>query len=275
MAINLAEKYWPVLEERFTHESFTDQASGKDFDWDGVNSIKLYTDDQVTLNDYSRTASSNRFGTPEEVGDKTQTLALNQDKSFAFIIDKGNAKEQFNVKNANRKLKTIWDEQMTPYVDQYRLSKWAAGAGLTASGTTPTKSNIVELIMNGNAAMSNALVPLKNRFIFIGNTLFVAAKLSTQIQYSDSMATEAYKNGKMGYLDGIPVIAVPDSYLPSKTQFLIKYKNASADPTKLKTMRVHTDPPGIDGDLGEGRLRFDSFVRDTKKNGIYTYTTTA
>jgi hypothetical protein len=114
-------------------------------------------------------------------------------------------------------------------------------------------------------------VPLKNRTIFIGNTLFVAAKLSDQIQHSDSMATEAYKNGLMGYLDGCPVIAVPDSYLPSKVNFLIKYKDASADPIKLRTMRVHNDPPGIDGDLAEGRIIFDAFVRTPKANGIYKH----
>lgn len=272
MAINLGEKYRPLLDERFSHESFTEAAAGKEFDWDGVATIHVWTADQVTVNNYSRTAAGNRFGTPAELGDTVADYTLTQDKSFSFIIDKGNATEQFNVKQANKRLKVAWDEQITPLVDQRRLSVWATDAGLTvATAAALTKSNIVEAIMTGNAAMSNNLVPLKNRYIFIGNTLFVAAKLSDQIQHSDSMATEAYKNGLMGYLDGCPVIAVPDSYLPAKCNFLIKYKDASADPIKLRTMRVHSDPPGIDGDLAEGRIIFDAFVRTPKAKGIYKH----
>ncbi len=274
MAINLGEKYRPLLDERFSHESFTEAAAGKEFDWDGVATIHVWTADQVTVNNYSRTAAGNRFGTPAELGDTVEDYTLTQDKSFSFIIDKGNATEQFNVKQANKRLKVAWDEQITPLVDQRRLSVWATDAGLTvATAAALTKSTIVEAIMTGNAAMSNNLVPLKNRYIFIGNTLFVAAKLSDQIQHSDSMATEAYKNGLMGYLDGCPVIAVPDSYLPAKCNFLIKYKDASADPIKLRTMRVHSDPPGIDGDLAEGRIIFDAFVRTPKANGIYKHAT--
>lgn len=272
MAINLGEKYRPLLDERFSHESFTEAAAGKEFDWDGVATIHVWTADQVTVNNYSRTAAGNRFGTPAELGDTVEDYTLTQDKSFSFIIDKGNATEQFNVKQANKRLKVAWDEQITPLVDQRRLSVWATDAGLTvATAATLTKSTIVEAIMTGNAAMSNNLVPMKNRYIFIGNTLFVSAKLSDQIQHSDSMATEAYKNGLMGYLDGCPVIAVPDSYLPAKCNFLIKYKDASADPIKLRTMRVHNDPPGIDGDLAEGRIIFDAFVRTPKANGIYKH----
>lgn len=277
MAINLAEKYRPLLDDRFVHESFTEQAAGKEFDWDGVATIHVWTADQVTVGNYNRTASGNRFGTPAELGDTKADYTLTQDKSFSFIIDKGNATEQFNVKKANQRLKFIWDEQITPLVDKRRLDQWATGAGLNGTGaaSTLTKSTIVEKIVLGSAAMSNELVPLKNRFIFIGNTLFVNCKLSDQIQHSDSMATEAYKNGKMGYLDGMPVIAVPDAYMPTGVNFIIKYKNATADPIKLRTMRVHTDPPGIDGDLGEGRIIYDAFVRTPKAKGIYVHKASA
>lgn len=270
--IYLAEKYRPLLDDRFTHESFTEQAAGKEFDWDGVATVTVWTADAVSINNYNRTASGNRFGTPAEMGDTKTSYTLAQDKSFAFTIDKGNATEQFNVKKANQRLKHVWDEQMTPMVDRWRLNEWATGTGIqSATGVALTKSTAVEAIMTGNAALSNKLVPLKNRFIFVSNTLFVKCKLSDQIHYSDSMATEAYKNGVMGYLDGCPVIAVPDSYLPEGCQFLIKYKDSTVDPIKLKTMKVHTDPPGIDGDLCEGRLIFDAFVRTPKAKGIYVY----
>lgn len=271
MAVNVAEKYRPLLDDRFTHESFTEQAAGKEFDWDGVATINVWTADQVTINDYSRTAAGNRFGTPTELGDTKAIYTLDNDKSFSFTIDKGNATEQFNVKKANQRLKAVWDEQMTPLIDATRLAAWGTDAGTKVTAAAPTKSTIVEAIMTGNAVLSNNLVPRKNRFIFIGETLFVAAKLSDQIHYSDSMATEAYKNGLMGYLDGCGVIAVPDSYMPANANFLIKYKEATADPIKLKSMRVHIDPPGIDGDLCEGRMIFGAFVRAPKAKGVYLH----
>lgn len=276
MAINLGEKYAPLVDERFKHASFTDIAAGTEFDWDGVNAIKIWSVDSVAINDYNRTASGNRFGTPAELGDTVQTMALTQDKAFSFIIDKGNATEQFNIKKANVRTKAVVDEQFTPMVDQYRLAAWAAGAGLGDWGqAAPTKSNIVEKIMLGNAQMSNKLVPMANRTIIIGNTLYVAAKLSDQIQHSESMATKAYGQGIVGSLDGVPVVAVPDVYLPEGVQFMIKYKQATADPIKLKSMKVHKDPPGIDGDLCEGRWRYDAFVREAKKDGIYVFSTAA
>lgn len=276
MAINLAEKYSPLVDERFKHESFTEIAAGTEYDWDGVNAIKIWSVDRVSLNDYDKTASANRFGTPTELGDTIQTLPLTVDKSFSFTIDKGNAQDQFNIKQANTRIKAVWDEEMTPFVDMLRLTEWANGAGLADYGqTAPNKSNILEKIMLGNAKMSNQLVPRAKRTLFIGETLYVAAKLSDQITHSDSMATKAYGQGVVGTLDGIPVVPVPDSYLPEGVQFMLKYKQASADPTKLKTLRVHKDPPGIDGDLCEGRLRCGAFVRAAKKNGIYVYSTAA
>jgi hypothetical protein len=41
---------------------------------------------------------------------------------------------------------------------------------------------------------------------------------------------------------------------------------------KLKTLRVQKNPPGIDGDVGECRFYHDSFVLDSKVNGLYLYT---
>ncbi len=70
------------------------------------------------------------------------------------------------------------------------------------------------------------------------------------------------------------VVAVPDVYMPSGVQFLIKHRDSTADPMKLKTLRVQRNPVGIDGDVGECRFYHDSFVLDSKLDGLYVYTTT-
>lgn len=272
MAINYTTKYSPLIDERFEAKSITDRFAGKKYDFDGVKSIKVYSIDTVGLNDYNRGATANRFGTPNELGDTLQTMTMTQDKSFTFTIDRGNAADQMNIKHCNEQLKSNWDEVCTPYVDKYRFGVWANGAGLvTSAAAAPAKANIIEAIMTASASMSNKLVPKTGRALFIGETLYIATKLATEVVGIDTLGAKSVANGAVGRIDGMDIIVVPDSYLPAGVQFMIKYTNATVDPMKLKTMRVQKNPPGIDGDLGECRFYHDSFVLANKANGICVY----
>ena len=168
MSVNLTTKYSSLISERFKGQSVTDAYAGKKFDFDGAQSIKIYTVDKVSLNDYSRTAQGGRFGTVGELGDTIQTLTMSQDKSFTFSIDHGNAADQYNIKHCNEQLKSNWDEVCTPTIDMYRLAKWANGAGLGILNTTAlTSSTALRAIMTAGAAMSNKLVPKTNRVLLI------------------------------------------------------------------------------------------------------------
>jgi hypothetical protein len=272
MAINLATKYSPLIDERFKKESITNAYAGNKYKFDGVRSIVVYSVDPVTLNDYNRSATANRFGTPTELGDTTQTLTMSQDKSFTFTIDRGNASDQLNIKHCNQQLKTNWDEVCTPEIDKYRIAKWINGAGLgAASSTALGKSTVIEAIMTAGAALNNKLVPRRNRALFISETVYIATKLANEIVGIDTLGAQSVTRGVVGYIDGMPVIPVPDSYLPDGINFMIKYKDSTVDPLKLKTLRAHINPPGIDGHLGECRFYHDSFVLDNKINGLYVH----
>lgn len=272
MAINLHTKYATPLSKRFTLESKTDAFAGKKFDFDGLRSIVVSTADKVTINDYNRSASSNRFGTPAELGDTTQTLTMGQDKSFVFAIDAGNASDQQYIKKVNDIITTAWDEQCVPLVDKYRFGKWINGAGLgSLNATALTNTTALRAIMTGSAAMSNELVPKKNRVLFISETVYIEAKLASTVLYNEKLTDDAIRRGVVGYLDGMEVIPVPDSYLPDGINFLIKYKDSTVDPMKLKHLSVYKDPQDIDGELGRGRFYFDSFVLDNYVNGLYVH----
>lgn len=269
--INLADKYSQKVAERFALSSITDAYAGKDYDFSGVKSIKIYSIDTVGMNDYTR-SGSDRFGTLEELGDTVQETAMTKDRSFTFSIDKGNATQQFNVKAATKALKRQIDEVVTPELDQYRLSVWATGAGLSATGAL-TKTNVIEAIMTGGMSMNNALVPRKNRTLFIKESIYLAAKLADQVIGIEKLGEKAVKDGSVGTLDGMKVVPVPDSYFPEGVNFLIKYKGATVDPVQLRTYRVLTEQRGIDGDVVEGRIIYDSFVLTTKAKGLYVHTT--
>lgn len=265
--INLAEKYSPKVAERFSLGSITDAFAGKEYDFSGVKSIKIYSIDTVAMNDYTR-SGTDRFGALNELGDTVQEMAMKKDRSFTYSIDKGNAAQQFNVKAATRSLKRQIDEVVTPEIDKYRLGVWADGAGLNGTGTI-TKANVIESIMTGGMEMSNALVPKKNRTLFIKESIYLHAKLADQVIGIDKIGERAVKDGSVGMMDGMKVVPVPDSYFPEGVNFLIKYKSATVDPVQLKTYRVLTEQRGIDGDVVEGRIIYDSFVLTTKAKGIY------
>lgn len=270
--VNLATKFSQKVAERFSLSSLTDAYAGKEYDFSGVKSIKVYSVDVVEMTNYTRSGAE-RFGTLEELGDTVQEMAMTQDRAFTYSIDKGNAAQQFNIKAATRSLKRQIDEKVTPEIDIYRLKKWAEGKGLTKVDSSLTKSNVLEAIMTGGMEMNNALVPKKNRVLFIKESIYLQCKLADQIVGIDKLGEKAIKDGSVGMIDQMKVVPVPDSYFPENTNFIIKYKNATVDPVQLKTYRVLTEQRGVDGDVVEGRIIYDSFVLTTRNKGIYTSTT--
>ena len=280
--INVASLYEKKLEERFSIGSKTNAFAGKKYDFIGAKSIEIITADRVDLVDYTR-SGQNRFGTIYELGDTKQTLTMTRDRAFTFSIDKANASDQFNIKQANARLKDHWDNVVTPEVDKWRLAKWAAGNGLSTGNTiltnaTPaalSKTNILEAIFNASAAMSDELVPTTNRVLFIGEMDYVKFQLADQVVGGAQLNKQAIAQGYKGTIDGIQIVTVPSSYMPAKTGFIMKWKGATVDPIKLKTLRVQRTPLGIDGDVVEGHIYYDAFVLDAKCKGVYAYKTSA
>lgn len=276
MAINLGEKYSKKVQERYAAKSRTDAYAGHDYDFTGVKTIKIYSIDTVPMVDYTRSGTA-RFGELTELGDTLQEMTLAKDRAFTFSIDEGNKGEQFNIKQANSALKREIDEVMTPEIDKYRLNAWATGKGLSEGfevlegSASLTKSNILEEIFNAGAAMSDENVPEEGRTLFIKMTDFVKFKLADQVMGADSMAGGIIKNGYKGNIDSMAVVTVPSSHMPVGVNFIIKHKGATVDPVTLKNMRVHKHPMGVDGDVVEGRIIYDSFVLDTKAKGIFVH----
>lgn len=89
MAQNLATKYSKKVDERFALQSLTEAAMNKDYDWDGVDTVKVYAVDTVPMGDYNRSGSS-RYGAANDLGTSVQTMQLKKDRAFTFVIDRGN-----------------------------------------------------------------------------------------------------------------------------------------------------------------------------------------
>lgn len=271
MAINLATEYSTRLDERFKKKSLTDQWCGHNYDWTGTNAISVWTLEDPEIHDYS-TTGTNRYGTPTEVEDELNTYTLTRKRSIAKTMDINNIQDTKNVRKVNAYLKSAWDNKYVPEIDKHRLSRWANGAGLgKVNSTALTKTTVIPAMLEANAALNNELVPNDNRVCFVTETLAVQTRLADELKNNEGFTTKAIINGQIARLVGMPIVAAPDSYMPAGVEFMIKWKNASADPMKLKQLLAHHNPPGVAGYLIEGLVRYDAFVLAQKANGIYVY----
>ncbi len=274
MAVNLAAKYETKLDERFTQKSLTEAWTGHDYDWDGTNSIKVYTIGQATLHNYSATGA-NRFtggNAPTELDDELNVYTLAKKRSFGHTIDITNNQDQLFIKKTNSILKQIWDEQLVPEIDKSRLQAWANGAGTAVINSTAlTYQTLIKQILLGGAALNNKLVARDGRVCFVTESMAVELKLASELASNQDYTSKAIVNGQVAKMNGMPIVAVPDDYMPAGVEFMIKYKRATADPMKLKMLRSNNNVPGVAGSLIEGLVRFDSFVLAQKAYGIYVY----
>lgn len=267
-AVNYASAFSPKVAEAFSKQSLTDSAAGKDYSFSGNKTVRVFTVDTVPLNNYSR-SGLNRYGTPVELGDTVQELVMGDDKAFTMTIDKGNLADQLNVKGAARALRRETEQVVVPYIDKYRFARWAKGAGIVKGlSAAPTRDTIVELIFDAGAEMDNRLVPAAGRTLFIPNTYYKLLALSDQFVGVDKLGELALSKGVVGEVDGMTVKRVPDSYFPENLYFMVKWKGSSVDPVKLQDAKIHQDPPGLSGNLLEGRVYHDSFVLGAKADGI-------
>jgi len=274
MAINFAEKYSSIIDERFKIGAVTTPAINTDYDFTGVKTVKVYSIPTVEMGDYVRSGTS-RYGTPSELSDTTQELSVTRDRSFTFTIDRGNDADQMGAKNAGLALQRELDEVVIPEIDIYRLSQICAGAGTTSAVTAITKTNAYEMFLNGTTALTDKKVSITGMVGFVSPTFYKNIKLDSSFIKNSELSQDMLLKGQIGQVDGIALVLVPTSYLPSGVEFIITHPVATTAPVKLSEYKIHDNPPGINGWLVEGRVNYDAFVLDSKKNGIYVHRSAA
>ena len=268
MAINLASKYADKVAERFTKSSLTANAFSNEYQFNGVKGVTVYSVDTAPLGDYVRNGTA-RYGTPNDLGDSVQELTMSEDKAFTYTIDNGDDSDQMNVKSAAKSLRRQIDEVISPYMDKYRFDVWCRHAGTVEARTAPTAETIVDDIMAAASTLDNALVPETDRTLFLPTEYYRMLKQSPEFVSVDRLGERALSKGVVGEIDGMRVVKVPSGWLPAGVHMLITHKSAVLAPAKLQEYKIHTDPPGINGNLVEGRLLHDAFVLGSRAAGVY------
>ncbi len=272
MGTNLATIYLPYVDEVFTAESKRTLITNNDFSWSGASTVKIYKVTTAPMNDYDRAGTGenfSRYGAIAGLEATTEEFTLKKDRSFTFAIDKLDEDETKNVMQASAALARQVREVVVPEVDAYTYGVMCANAGIKPDAVTLTKDNIYGEIIKANNALDNANVPETSRIIIVTPDVYFLIKQSKDIIMETDIGSDMRLKGVVSNLDGAMIVKVPAARLPEKFGFMIAHYSATVAPTKLEEFKIHEDPIGISGTLVEGRINYDAFVLDNKKDGIY------
>lgn len=272
MAINLVTKFTDHVDELFTAESKKSLLTNNDYDWTGAHTIKVHKVNTVSMNDYDRAGTgknTSRFGVLGKVENELEEFTLRKDRSFTFVIDKMDRDETGGVLSGASALARQQREIIIPEVDQYVYAEMAANAGTKVVDVTLTESNIYDEIIKGTEHLDDEDVPDTGRVLTVVPEVYRMMKKCPDLSLDCDVTEKQRLSGVIAMVDGMDVVKISKKRMPANAGFMICHPVATVAPTKLEDYRVHQDPPGISGELVEGRIVYDAFVLDNKKKAIY------
>lgn len=277
MAVHLAEKYSGKMDLAFAHGSYTDKYVNRDYDFDGVQTINVYTPTTVDLSNYDRTSTGDRFGGNAELQDTVATYQLGNDKCFKIAIDRGNYEQGALAKKAGQTLRAQMDEKVIPAIDADRIATAAAAASTNNQAVSYTlgSGNAYEAVLEASAFLDEAKAPITDRVMFVTPAFYnkIKADITTGV-YATGYNDKLVPRGYVGELDGMAVIKMPSSYFPANTLAVIWQKKAVLGARQIHKADIIEDSENVDGSVLRGRFIFDTFVLEAKKKAVASITGT-
>lgn len=278
--ITLAAKFAQKVDERFNRQSQAGLALNNNYKFTGVKTVNVYSIPTVPLTDYTKSGLS-RYGNPTDLDNAVQELTVTRDRAFTFIIDRSDREQTQMTQDAGRALARQTRERVIPEYDAYVFWKLASvaaanangGAGTHTATTAATKANAYELFLNAQEVLGDANVPDSGRVCFCAYKYANLLKQDPAFMLASQRSKEMVDKGVMGEVDGVKIVKVPKSRLPAGASFILTHPVAACAPKQIDTHKIHQDPPGISGWLVEGRILFDCFVLDNKKDAIFYHGT--
>lgn len=269
MAIYLDSKDLKKLDQYFTEQSKFKGRLSDDYDFTGVDTVRVHTVLTVPMGNYTR-SGANRYGSPTELQDIVQSMKLTRDRSFSLTVDKGNRLQGGGRTEAGKVMRAQLDEQAIPDYDGYVAGVLAHKGGiLHKESAAVANTNVAAMVIAGNVALDEKKVPRKNRTIYATPSFFAMLRLAPEWNAIDKAAQDYLVKGKIGEFDGCDVVSLTPDIMPAGVNFLIVFKESAVAPQQLEDTKIHQDPPGLSGDLLEGRNIYDCFVKMAKCDGIY------
>jgi len=260
-----AASHLKVIDEKYFVKAKTDLVINKGIrlEFDGRRSVTIYNFSTVAEVDYVRDGA-NRFGQLVELGLGTQTFTLSQDKAFTYTIDRGNYADNMMVNEVGSTVKRQVREVSVPTTDKYRLATmqaYAVANSLTDTPAVVTTSNSYSLFVNQVADLYDAdSVESDNLVAFMTRAKWNLLRRNSEFKLASDDAYADVKSGVVTTVDGVKIVPVPTSYLPTNTAWVIVANDVLVAPTKFDMIRTLTEVQGIDGWVVEGRRYYDAFI---------------
>lgn len=267
MAINAATKYESKTSELLKVARKTKGMTNQDWNWDGVDTIKVYTLTDPTMGTYNP-SGANRYGNPTEVEDTVQTWQVTRDRSWTKTIDKSNFQDTMMIRKPAKYLAQATKNVLVPEMDAYILSTILT-AGATdnrddiVSDAATTASNAYTNFLAINADITDNEAPEQGRVAGMTAAYYNFLKQGGFVLDSDK-GQGKLESGDLGTVDNVKVVIIPSSRMPANCDLLITHPSVTVAPEKLIDYTLHKNAPGISGDLLEYRHRYDAFA-DTNR----------
>lgn len=268
------------MDEVFTTESKRSLVTNNGFSFfNDSDIVKIYKIGTSPMNDYGRSGPSegnwSRYGAIDDLDATTEEMQLKRDRSFTFCIDTLDCLDTVRQLEAAKGLARQTREVVIPEVDSYVYNAMAEKAGTKPEAIALTKDNIYEQILTASETLDDAKVPETGRVLLVNPETYRIMKLNKEIVMETEVGADLRKKGVIGILDGANVIKAPSVLLPENFGFMLLHPCATVAPIKLQSFLVHNNPPGLNGDLVEGRIVYDAFVLENKALAIYYQSVTA
>lgn len=268
MAIDLAKKFSPLVDETFTENSKSSLVVNNDYDFIGAHSISIYSVGTAQMNDYGRnTDGTARYGTVKDLATDTQEVSMEKDRSFTFAVDKMDEDETLGALNAGKALARQINEEVIPEVDKYIYKKMSDNAGTTKTEVI-TDENAYDSLADSNVTFDENSVPEEGRVAVCTPGYYKNLKADKRAVLDTEIGQEMRIKGVVGEMDGAMIQKVPSRLLPVGTNYILAHKVATTFAIKLAEYKIHEDAPGVSGSLVEGRVYYTAFVRNNKKKAI-------
>lgn len=277
---NLTVKFAPYTDEIFKNESRTSLLTNNDFDWTGARSVRIWKFKTAKMNDYARnifddnseSLNPSRYGKLYDLNAETEEMLLKKDRSFIFNIDKLDVDETQGQLEAASALARQLREVVIPERDRYIFDE-IAKSGVTIIGESTNKinpDNIYANILKSCEVLDGGEVPDTDRVLVVTPEVYSYIKQAKQFDNTD-IGADLRTLGVIAMLDGMKVIKVANNMLPKDVKYLIVHPSATVTPVKLEDYNIHNDTPLASGDIVTGRICYDAFVLENKKDGILVY----
>ena len=287
--MDLVTKFSKHVDERFSAESRSSLLAKAPFDFTGANQIAVWKVTTAPMSDYLRSdeegengkkvktqinSGKSLYGEIDKLDAGATLYTLEKDRSFTFVIDRLDLDETAGVLKAGEALARQVREVVIPEVDAFVVNKMIAGAGTKPAAKALTPENIYNEVITANSVLDENMVPETDRVLLVTPATMLLMKQSPDIEMDTDIGNDMRLRGVISNLNGLHVVKIPSCRVPAKFGFVIAHPMCTAAPEKLRSFNVHTNPPGINGTLVEGRVNYGGYVLTNKAKGIYYQATT-